>query len=88
MLFPSPSLVLLLELSGLGTVANYFVAEAAAQKVKETVGSSSAKGEAEKKAGELKGEAEELAGKGKGKAEEVAGEAKGKAKEAAGNFKS
>lgn len=62
--------------------------EAAAQKVKETVGSSSAKGEAEKKAGELKGEAEELAGKGKGKAEEVAGEAKGKAKEAAGNFKS
>ncbi|OJJ00210.1 hypothetical protein ASPVEDRAFT_81788 [Aspergillus versicolor CBS 583.65] len=62
--------------------------EAAAKKVKDSVGSGSAKGEAERKAGELKGEAAELAGKGKGKAEEVAGEAKGKVKEAAKEFKS
>ncbi|KAL2814930.1 hypothetical protein BJX63DRAFT_431035 [Aspergillus granulosus] len=60
--------------------------EAAANKVKQAVGSSSR--EAEKKAGELKGDAAELAGKSKGKAQEVAGEAKGKAKEYASEVKS
>ncbi|KAL4785697.1 hypothetical protein BJX76DRAFT_166812 [Aspergillus varians] len=59
--------------------------EAAANKLKEAVGSGS--GKAQQKTGELKGDAEELAGKGKGKAQEVAGEAKGKAQEVAGEAK-
>ncbi|RDW86569.1 uncharacterized protein DSM5745_03211 [Aspergillus mulundensis] len=62
--------------------------EAAASKIKETVGSGQAQKEAKEKAGELKGDAAELAGKAKGKGQEVAGEAKGKAKEVAGEFKS
>jgi hypothetical protein len=62
--------------------------EAAANKIKEAVGSGQAQKEAKEKAGELKGDAAELAGKAKGKGEEVAGEAKGKAKEVAGEFKS
>ncbi|KAL4940939.1 hypothetical protein BDV06DRAFT_195580 [Aspergillus oleicola] len=62
--------------------------EAAASKIKQSVGSGEAQAQAKEKSGELKGEAQELAGKGKGKAQEVAGEAKGKAKEVAGEFKS
>ncbi|KAL6235578.1 hypothetical protein BDW75DRAFT_209131 [Aspergillus navahoensis] len=62
--------------------------EAAANKIKEVVGSGQAQKEAKEKAGELKGDAAELAGKAKGKGQEVAGEAKGKAKEVAGEFKS
>ncbi|KAL4882869.1 hypothetical protein BJY04DRAFT_216956 [Aspergillus karnatakaensis] len=60
--------------------------EAAASKIKQSVGSTT--GEAEAKAGELKGDAAELAGKGKGKAKEVAGEARGKAEELKGDVKS
>ncbi|OJJ76093.1 hypothetical protein ASPBRDRAFT_117972 [Aspergillus brasiliensis CBS 101740] len=61
------------------------VGESAAEKVKSTVGSTSA--EAKAKTDELSGEASEIAGKGKGKAEEALGTAKGKAQEAAGEVK-
>ncbi|EPS29836.1 hypothetical protein POX_b03141 [Penicillium oxalicum] len=57
----------------------------ASQKVKETVGTSSA--EAEAKAKEVKGEAEEKMGQAKGSAEELAGKAKGKAAELEGQAK-
>jgi hypothetical protein len=57
----------------------------ASQKVKETVGTTSA--EAESKAQSVKGEAEEYMGKGKGQAEELAGKAKGKMHEAEGKAK-
>ncbi|KAL5339176.1 hypothetical protein BJX70DRAFT_397952 [Aspergillus crustosus] len=60
--------------------------QAAASKLKQSVGSTT--GEAEAKAGELKGDAAELAGKGKGKAQELKGEAKGKAEEFKGDVKS
>ncbi|KAJ5891912.1 uncharacterized protein N7473_008140 [Penicillium subrubescens] len=57
----------------------------ASQKVKETVGTTSA--EAESKAQSVKGEAEEYMGKGKGQAEELAGKAKGKMHEVEGKAK-
>ncbi|GCB18439.1 hypothetical protein AAWM_01324 [Aspergillus awamori] len=61
------------------------VGENAAEKVKSTVGSTTA--EAKAKTDELSGEASQVAGQGKGKAEEALGTAKGKAKEAAGEVK-
>ncbi|KAJ5493142.1 hypothetical protein N7539_001888 [Penicillium diatomitis] len=57
----------------------------ASQKVKESVGVSSA--EAEAKAKEVKGEAEETMGKAKGSAQELAGQAKGKMAEVEGQAK-
>ncbi|EAW09726.1 LEA domain protein [Aspergillus clavatus NRRL 1] len=63
--------------------------EEATNKLKETVGSSTAEAEGKAKGTveELKGDAAEVAGKSKGKAEEALGSAKGTAKEVYGEAK-